>query len=423
MMDPSHRALIEDAERRAERLIGGLRIAIGLVFMAVFNVAIDGSMPSWDVTLIDQQIIARVTILLFIGIGVLAVYLSNRRRYRPWFAFGFVTADALYVLASLFTALANTSTEPALLFALPSFFLVPLIVAFNALRYNWAVQLYGSAILLAGLVLLLGTAAPPQMLHAQLFMAPPNIMRLAMLAAFCAVLGLAVMRARKRLIQALNDQRRRQLLTRFLPARIANLIETQSADALRAGSRQAVTVMFVDIRGFTARAETMAPDAVRRFLSDFRAHIAAAADAHEGVIDKFIGDGALVVFGVPKPRADDPARAASAARQILAAMHTWSQSLEKTGLPPVEIGIGLHTGEAFVGTVGDDARLEFTVIGDVVNVAARLESANKIAGTAILASRAVVESPGMRAKDWRAVAPVQIRGHSKQIDIFTMVEG
>lgn len=421
-MEPSHRALIEDAERRAERLIGALRIAVGLVLMVLMNVVLDGPAPSWTTVLVNQQLLARATILLFMAIGGLAIVLSARTRYRPWFAYGFVTADALFVLASLATSLANTGTSPALLIALPSIWLAPLIVAFNALRYNWSVQLFGSALLLTGLALLVGGGMPPEMAHRELFFAPPNIMRLAMLAAACAVLGLAVLRARRRLVQALDDQRRRQLLTRFLPIKIANLIETQSAAALRAGARQTVTVMFVDIRGFTAWAETMPPDAVRHFLAAFRAHIAAAADAHGGVIDKFIGDGAMLVFGVPTPRPGDPVQATLAARHILAAVRTWSAALEATGAPPVAIGIGIHTGEAFVGTVGDDARLEFTVIGDVVNVAARLEGATKVAGVPILASRAVVEAAGMKTSDWRPISAIPIRGHSKQIDIFTLIE-
>lgn len=422
-MEQSRDAQIEDAERRAERLIGALRIAVGLLLMFAFNAVVKGTAPPGDALVINQQLLARATIILFMVIGGLALFLSTRRRYRPYFAYGFVTADVLFVLASLFTSVANTNTPAALLVALPSACLVPLIVAFNALRYNWAVQLYGSTLLLAGLAFLVGDAMPPEMPYDVLFYPPPNVMRLVMIGAACAVLSLAVLRARRRLMEALDDQRRRQRLTRFLPRQIASLIETQSADALRAGARQTVSVIFVDIRGFTARAEAMPPDEVRRFLAAFRSHIAEAADAHGGIIDKFIGDGAMIVFGVPKPRADDCANAVRTACRIVAAVEAWSAELQAAGASPVRIGIGIHTGEAFVGTVGEDARLEFTVIGDVVNVAARLEAATKIAGTAILASRAVVDAQGVRTSDWRALAPFPIQGHSKQIDIFTLVEG
>lgn len=421
-METSHSALIEDAERRAERLIGILRIIVGIALMLVFNVAVEGTAPAGDDVVVNQQLLARVTILLFMAIGLLAIVLSARRFYRPSFAYGFVTADVLFVLASLATSIANTSTSPALLIALPSVCLVPLVVAFNALRYNWRLQLFGSVLMLGGLTFLVGDARPPEMPHDVLFYAPPNIMRLAMIAAACAVLGLAVMRGRMRLIQALEDERRRQSLTRFLPGKIANFIEEQSADALRAGTRQTVTVMFIDIRGFTARSEQMAPDAVREFLVAFRKYIAAAADANDGVIDKFIGDGAMIVFGAPTPRPDDARRAVAAAKSILAAMKTWSDALSDAGEPPVRIGIGIHAGEAFVGAVGDDDRLEFTVIGDVVNVASRLEEATKIAGAPIIASGAVVKASGVKSAEWRSVSPIPIRGHSKRIDIFTLIE-
>jgi adenylate cyclase len=120
-------------------------------------------------------------------------------------------------------------------------------------------------------------------------------------------------------------------------------------------------------------AETMKPNQRGAFLSEFRGRLAAPVFQNEGSIDKFIGDAALVVFGVPLPRPDDAARAVTCALQILDAIEQWSDERERAGLAPVKVGIGAHYGEVFAGALGDDQLLEYTVIGDTVNVAERLE--------------------------------------------------
>jgi adenylate cyclase len=132
--------------------------------------------------------------------------------------------------------------------------------------------------------------------------------------------------------------------------------------ALREGRRQAVAVMFVDIRGFTTLAETMDPD-TGRLLADFRRFVVATATRCDGVVDKFIGDAAMLVLGLPSPRPDDARRALTCARALLAGTpDEWARDLEATGgNGAIELGVGLHAGDAFCGAVGDETRLEFTV--------------------------------------------------------------
>ena len=119
---------------------------------------------------------------------------------------------------------------------------------------------------------------------------------------------------RSLLQSAIDETRRRANLARYLPAEIAE----SGLTALREGRRQAVAVMFVDMRGFTRRAETLDPAATGRLLADFRRFVVAAATRYAGVVDKFVGDSAMLVFGLPSPRPDDARRALNCALALLA---------------------------------------------------------------------------------------------------------
>jgi len=180
-----------------------------------------------------------------------------------------------------------------------------------------------------------------------------------------------MVRARGLLRRAVAEATQRANLARFLPAEVAPLVERLTIAEWRRGRRQTITVLFVDIRDSTALAEDMDPTSLSVLISAFRRRIMRAAQKQRGVIDKFIGDGALVVFGIPDPRPDDARRGLACAREILRLVARWNSKRQLD--PPVRVGVGVHSGEAYCGIVGDDARLEFTVLGDMVNVAARIE--------------------------------------------------
>jgi adenylate cyclase len=180
--------------------------------------------------------------------------------------------------------------------------------------------------------------------------------------------------------------------------------------------------MFVDIRGFTRRAETMDPAATSRLLADFRRFVVATATRYEGIVDKFVGDSAMLVFGVPSSRPGDARRALDCALALLAGTPSkWARDLDTTGgSRAIEIGIGLHAGEAFCGAVGDEVRLEFTVLGDTVNVAARLQQETKVAGLRLVVSRHFLAAAGVTTdgRDWQPLGSRTLRGRASPIDLL-----
>jgi adenylate cyclase len=140
------------------------------------------------------------------------------------------------------------------------------------------------------------------------------------------------------------------------------------------GERREVTVLFCDIRGFTATAEALSPEAVVELLNAFYDLMIETTFKHDGTLDKFLGDGVMAVFGAPLYRPDHALMAARTALAMQAAIRELSARRVAAGQSPLAVGIGLNAGEVIAGTIGSDARMEYTVVGDSVNLAARLES-------------------------------------------------
>ena len=185
-----------------------------------------------------------------------------------------------------------------------------------------------------------------------------------------------------------------------------------------AGQRRQVTVLFADIRGFTSLCERMPPEQVVRLLNSYLDRMTEVLNAHGARIDKFIGDAIMADWGALDDAPDAAARAVRAALEMGAALNAFNETQRSLGHLPLTIGIGIHSGEAISGTIGSQRKLEFTVVGDTVNVASRLEAACKRYGEAIVVSRAVADAAADVAS-FRRLDEVQVSGREEPIEIFT----
>jgi len=178
-----------------------------------------------------------------------------------------------------------------------------------------------------------------------------------------------------RMVDAIRERERiRETLRRHVSGPIADkVLAHENGRGLLEGERRRVTVLFCDVRGFTTFAETNPPAEVLRTLNRYFATIAACISQHEGMLDKFIGDNVMAVFGAPVPQGDDPARAVACALKIREAVTRLNRERQLAGEPPLGVGIGIHSGVAMAGEVGTDERSEYTVIGHHVNMAKRVE--------------------------------------------------
>jgi adenylate cyclase len=177
-----------------------------------------------------------------------------------------------------------------------------------------------------------------------------------------------------------------------------------------------VAVMFVDFRSFTAGARTRSPQDVVDRLDGAFAVLVEILDRHGGIVNKFLGDGFLALFGAPL-EAEDPAhRAVAAGREMLAAM----ERINRDSSWPLRIGIGIHFGEVVAGNIGSPRRKEYTVIGDTVNFASRLEALNKDFNSQLLISASVRDVLGEDGRDAVSLGEVPIRGYDKPMTIWQL---
>lgn len=195
----------------------------------------------------------------------------------------------------------------------------------------------------------------------------------------------------------------------------------KNIDALKLGGKRAnVTVLFADIRGFTSMSENMSAEEVSMILNEYFTEIEPIIAKYNGVINKFIGDAVMAIFGEPIQDKNHAVNAVKCANEMFEKVDELQKKWLKEGKPKIEIGVGINTGEAFVGNIGSETRLEYTVIGDMVNLASRIESYNKVYKTRFLISSTTYEKVRNIA-DVIKISEVSIRGKAKKLNIYEVL--
>jgi adenylate cyclase len=186
------------------------------------------------------------------------------------------------------------------------------------------------------------------------------------------------------------------------------------------GETLTVTILFTDIRSFTSISEKMDAQALVALLNEYFTEMVGIVISEDGVVDKYIGDAIMCVFGAPVPKPDDAVRAVRAAVRMRGALVHLNERLATRGLGPLKTGIGIHTGEVVAGNIGSEARMEYTVIGDAVNVASRLESNTKDLGVNVLISDdtwALVRDE----IDARPVKELTVKGRARPVQTYEVL--
>lgn len=217
-----------------------------------------------------------------------------------------------------------------------------------------------------------------------------------------------------------EGEAQRSLLSRyFSPGMVEEMMTNPN---VLEGRRQTATILFTDIRNFTALSENMDPLELSRFLSSIRETLTDCVFEFGGTLDKYIGDAVMATFGTPYPSADpasDAIRALQCGQKMLEKLGEFNKDRETKGLEPVRIGIGIHTGEVFSGNIETSRRAEFTVIGDAVNTASRIESLTKNFGKELLVSEETWKLAGANFIG-ETLPPVQVKGREKLVTVVAV---
>lgn len=206
----------------------------------------------------------------------------------------------------------------------------------------------------------------------------------------------------------------RMALERFLAPEVADMVAANPQIRL-GGVNQKVSVMFADIRGFTQFSEYTEPERVVEVLNEYFTRVTDVILDHGGMIDKYIGDAVMAVFGVPISKENDPANAVRSAVQIQRMVAEMNRDAAARGWPELAIGIGINTGTATAGNIGSPRRLDYTVVGDAVNIASRLM--DDAAGGQVLISQPTADELGPEFK-LRKLRARRVRGRSEPVQVF-----
>lgn len=237
-----------------------------------------------------------------------------------------------------------------------------------------------------------------------------------------AALGFLTLIARKTVVQSVRLEVTNAQFGRYFSPGVVSRISSDADTLLGVGGRtQQVAVMFCDIREFATITEKLPPSEVVEFLSQYHTRMVEVIFAFSGTLDKFIGDAIMVTFGTPDPRDDDAERSVRAGLAMNTALAELNASRARDGLAEIRHGIGIHFGPVIAGNIGTEDRLEYTVIGDTVNVASRIQDACKSVGETLLISDAVKIRlpPDIQL---RSLPEQRVKGRQAPVQIYAIKE-
>jgi adenylate cyclase len=216
-----------------------------------------------------------------------------------------------------------------------------------------------------------------------------------------------------------REKRVRSTMSRYMAKEVVDRLLASGEEMLK-GTSHVATVLFSDIRQFTMLTEAMSPQQTVAMLNEYFSEMVEVVLKHGGMLDKYIGDALMAIFGAPVEDVGDADRGLTVAAEMIRALELLNARRTAAGLAAIDIGVGLATGEVLAGSVGSVKRMEYTVIGDTVNLAARLESANKHYGTRVLISGPTAEALSTPAI-LRRLDVLQVKGKSRPTDVYELL--
>lgn len=302
----------------------------------------------------------------------------------------------------------------------PAAFVYPIFISLSALRLNLKLCVFTGAVAgleYSGLALFFINNGSNASIEPILSGVPHHLLKGFLLFATGVVTGLVTRQIKKRTLKSFEMVEERNRISRtfgeYVSPVVMEKLMTLKPD-LRS-ERRSVCVMFLDIRNFTTFAEKRTPEDVVAYLDSLFEFMIEIVNRHHGVINKFLGDGFMAVFGAPLSDGSDCPNAMGAAMEILGRVE---EEVARGNVLPTTVGIGLHAGEAVTGSIGSSLRREYTVIGDVVNLASRIEKLNKKFGSQLLISDNVWQTLNEVVPSAKPMGDVYVKGREGAIQIY-----
>ena len=400
------------AEQEAERLHAVVRTIVVGTFWGLLLLSGEGH---------HHNTIAFAALIAYSALTLLTWVVVLRHWHDARLTVAMVTLDVALVVVQVWLIALSAGLPIRHLFLSPPATIIYLVVAQNALRFQPTPVLLGG---LAAAILLVAAGFVPLgpgdvSSTAEMSLYSPSLPIITLIL-ITLVLWFQARRTRALVDRAVSYAARAGNLARFFSPAIARCLALNGTANGKLGERCQIAVLFADIRGFTSMAEPLVPEELGQFLTEFRTRAATCIFACNGTVDKFLGDGVLAVFGAPEQDPDAASRALECATRLHDAMRAWTAERAMRGESAVRVSIGAHFGEAFVGILGASPMLEFTAIGDTVNVARRLVRVAADTNSETIISDALRSASG-RAFDpvaWEPLDEVRLAGRTGTMRVW-----
>ncbi|NMO23069.1 adenylate/guanylate cyclase domain-containing protein [Pyxidicoccus fallax] len=395
--------VLADSSLKGERRVAVIRLAV-LVLLALsqFLVSRWGTEPYAPV-LDGARKVAIAAYALFACAALLVLHYQTPHPQRArWFPLPTALADTSFFSYMAWHTWQRTGQFDGGMLAGS----LGMVLAFSVARYSWLHVLLSTVLSSAGYALLAvvtGHGSPA---------------RICFVVSCYVALGVLIALTNADVGGMFLNLRRRDGLSRFLPKQLVERMMQLGDEPLQPVQRE-VTILFSDIRDFTALSESLQPREVLELLDDYFAHMTHIVMARDGIVNKFLGDGMLACWGVPDHREDHAELAMRAALDMRAKLEELNAHREQKGQPRLRIGIGLHTGVVAAGMLGGAEQHEYTVIGDAVNLASRVEGLTKTLGVDILVSESTWLKGGERFAGER-LGEAHVRGRRGAVVVYTL---
>ena len=308
---------------------------------------------------------------------------------------------------------------------LPPVFLYFIIIALSALSLNFTICIFTGVIAALEYILLAWYLINFTEMQGNFYNLPPismfivHLVKSLMILTTGVITGVITNKLKKVFLKSFQSiSEKKHILSMFgqhvSPAVMEKLLHQKNSTE---GEVQNVCVMFLDIRNFTTFSESRTPQEVVAYLNSLFDFMIDIVNRNHGIINKFLGDGFMAAFGAPFSDGFDSRNAVNASKEILQKL---KEEIEAGNILPTRVGIGLHTGKAVTGNIGSIQRKEYTIIGDVVNLASRIESLNKQFNSQLLISELVKEALGDAGIETVSLGKVAVKGRAEPVEIFKL---
>ena len=374
------RVAIADQQDRAERLIGLVQLTVVSMFAVLYFLS--------PTTYPEDVSFAPVPWALsaYFCFTLLRVWLSYRVRLPDWFLMMSILIDIGLLMTLIWSFHLQYEQPPSFYLKIPTLLYVFMFISLRSLRFEPRFVAVAGLTAAAGWGVLVAYAvmgADNSMMVTRSFveymtrnaiLIGAEFDKIISILVVTAVLVVAQLRARRLLVRAVSEGQAAADLSRFFDRGVASQIRSaETRIAAGEGKAREGAILFVDIRGFSGLSDHYEPSRLIQLLADYQACVVPVIQAHDGTIDKFLGDGVMATFGIATESETYVADALSAAAEVIAAVEAWNATRRSGGEDVIVVNAAVTTGRVVFGAVGVDERLEFTVIGAAVNLAAKLE--------------------------------------------------